>query len=77
MYNIQERLTLSGQLFPLPPSADTSELPYSGDHHSTYGTQHPLSTDTNSLASTSPVQRLPTAITLLPLNTSTTLALEQ
>ena len=69
----QERLTLAGHPYPLPPSAKTCDVLYSNEHCSTYGTQHPPTTN-KSTARTS-IQRAPTAITLFPL--STTLSLEQ
>ena len=55
-----------------PPSADVCNVQHGNEHHSTYGTQHPLITN-NPFARTS-VRRVPTAITLFPL--STTLSLE-
>ena len=64
---------MAGQPYPLPPSANTCDVLYNNEHHSTYGTQHPLTTN-NSFSRTS-VQRAPAAITLFPL--STTLSLEQ
>ena len=73
LYNIRERLTLAGQPYPLPLSANTCDALYSNEHYSTYCTQHPLTTN-NSFARTS-AQRAPTAITLSPL--SATLSSEQ
>ena len=67
------RLTFAGQPYPLPPSANTCDVPYSNEHYSTYGAQHPLTTK-KSFARTS-VQRAPTAIILFPL--SAALSLEQ
>ena len=52
---------------------NTCDVLYSNEHYSTYGTQHPLTTN-NSFARTS-AQRAPTAITLFPLGT--TLSSEQ
>ena len=71
--NIQVRLTFADQPYPLLPSANTCDVIYSNKHYSTYGTQHPLTTN-YSFARTS-VQRATTAITLFPL--STTLSLGQ
>ena len=73
LYNIQERLALAGQPYPLPPSANTCDVLYSNQHYTAYGTQHPLTTN-NSFARIS-VQPAPTAITLFPL--SATFSLEQ
>ena len=64
---------VAGQPYPLPPSANTCDVLYSNEHYSTYGTQHPLTTN-NSLARTS-VQRAPTAIPLLLVGA--TISLEQ
>ena len=76
LYNIQERLALAGQPYPLPPSVNTCDVLFSNEHYySTYGTQHPLSTN-NSFARTS-VKRAPTAITLPTEYYSGTLSLDQ
>ena len=65
---------VTGQPYPLPPSANTCGVLYSNEHYSTCGTQHPLTT--NKLFARTSVQRAPTAIhTLFPL--STALSLEQ
>ena len=39
VYNIQKRLALSGQPYPLQPNANTCDILYSNEHYSTYGTQ--------------------------------------
>ena len=76
LYNIQERLILAGQPYPLPPIASTCDAQYSNEHyHSTYGTRYPLTTTKKEFAQT-PVPRAPTGvITLSPLNTINTLSL--
>ena len=73
--NTHKRLTLVGQPYQSPPSANTCDVLSSNEHCSTYGTQHCLTTN-YSTARTS-VQRSPTAITLFPLSTDTTFSLEQ